>query len=84
LLPAAKPRLAARKTVTSGNSRSMASGVPSAEPLSATSHSALMSPRLARAERRVVRAMSRPLWVTTMTLRSGRFSMLSMNGCGAT
>ena len=71
LLPAAKPRLATRRTSTSSNSRSIASGVPSVEALSTTIHSACKPPSEARAERSVRSASSRPLWVTTTTLRSG-------------
>ena len=42
LLPAAKPTLGSRRTSMSGNAASTASAVPSVEPLSTTSHSALI------------------------------------------
>ena len=53
------------------NAASTASGVPSVEPLSTTSHSAPIGPSRSRAARSASVARSRPLWVTTTTLRSG-------------
>ena len=75
LFPAAKPTFAARVTFTPGKRASIASGVPSVEPLSTRSHSTVTSPSEACTESSVSSARSRPWCVTTTIETSGVLDM---------
>ena len=73
LFEAAKPRFVAAQDPHLRRTRARSRrACRRSEPASTTNHSTEAEPAAARAERRVRSAISRPLWVTMMTERSGR------------